>query len=79
MLTRLVLLKYNNNYKNTGSTVMVKTCDSNIARRNTKAPLDLFEFDIEETGPVVVYMAQRRNGDRIPKAMKTILPAKIIT
>ena len=27
---------------------MVKTCDNNIARRNTKASLDLFEFDIEE-------------------------------
>ena len=27
---------------------MVKTCDNNIARRNTEATLDLFEFDIEE-------------------------------
>ena len=64
MLTRLVLMKYNN-CKNR-STVMVKTCDNNIARRNTKATLDLFEFDILD-------MAQKRDGDRIAKAMKTIL------
>ena len=50
---------------------MVKTCDNNIARRNTKATLDLFEFDIEEQ-----VMAQKTNGDRNPKALKTILPAK---
>ena len=27
---------------------MVTTCDNHIAKRNTKATLDLFEFDIEQ-------------------------------
>ena len=47
MLTRLVLMVAIITIV-TGSTVMVKTYDSNIARRNTKATLDLFEFDIEQ-------------------------------
>ena len=56
---------------------MVKSCDNSIARRNTKATLAFFEFDIEAQVVSSLDMAQKRNGDGIPKAMKTILPAKI--
>ena len=38
-----------------------------------KPPL-IFEFDIEEQ-TMLQFMTKKRHGDRIPKAMKIILPA----
>ena len=56
---------------------MVKTCDNNIARRNAEATLDLLSSTQKNMSCSSSDMAQKRNGDRIPKAMKTILPAII--
>ena len=70
MLNGLVLMKYDNH--RAGMMVMVKRCDNNPARRNTKATLDVLN-STQKNRFCSSFMTEQRNADRIPKTMKTIL------